>query len=156
MLKKIKLKNSTILLIGILIIFIGIFIGFSEYFIERKSKAYSDMNILLYENELPQNIGENIDIIGIPIDTKVNLQEINHDGYKTVIKSGDETLADGDTYEFTITDSKEVTVHNIPGVELPETGGSGIQNYLILGLFLIIGSLSYGYKYYFGLKEGGR
>lgn len=63
MLKKIKLKNSTILLIGILIIFIGIFIGFSEYFIERKSKAYSDMNILLYENELPQNIGENIDII---------------------------------------------------------------------------------------------
>lgn len=100
--------------------------------------------------------GEDIDIIGIPIDTKVNLQEINHDGYKTVIKSGDETLADGDTYEFTITDSKEVTVHNIPGVELPETGGSGIQNYLILGLFLIIVSLSCGYKYYFGLKEGGR
>lgn len=40
----------------------GICIGLSEYFVERKSKAYSDMNILLYENELPQNIEENIDI----------------------------------------------------------------------------------------------
>ena len=62
MLRKIKFKNSTILFIGILIILMGICIGLSEYFVERKSKAYSDMNILLYENELPQNIEENIDI----------------------------------------------------------------------------------------------
>lgn len=62
MLKKIKFKNSTILLIGIVIILIGIFIGLYEYFDERKSKAYSDMNILLYENELPQNIEESVDI----------------------------------------------------------------------------------------------
>ena len=54
--KKIELKNSSILLIGIILIGIGICIGFIEYFGQRKEKVYSDMNILLYENETPQNI----------------------------------------------------------------------------------------------------
>ena len=58
MLKKIKLKNSTILFIGIIIISIGVCIGFYEYFIERKNKVFSNMNIMLYENEQPQNIIE--------------------------------------------------------------------------------------------------
>ena len=56
MLKEIKLKNSTILLIGILLITIGVCIGFIEYFNERRNKVYSEMNILLYENEIPSNI----------------------------------------------------------------------------------------------------
>lgn len=56
MLKKQKLNNSTILLIGIITILIGISIGFYEYFIERKNKTFSDMNILLFENEQPENI----------------------------------------------------------------------------------------------------
>ena len=56
MLKKIKLKNSTILLIGIILIVLGISIGFVEYFSERKNKTYSDMNILLYESEQPNNV----------------------------------------------------------------------------------------------------
>ena len=56
MLKKIKLQNSTILLIGIIIVFIGVCFGFYEYFIERKNKTFSDMNIMLYEREQPQNI----------------------------------------------------------------------------------------------------
>ena len=56
MLKKIELKNSSILLIGIILIGIGICIGFIEYFGQRKDKIYSDMNILLFENENPQNI----------------------------------------------------------------------------------------------------
>jgi LPXTG-site transpeptidase (sortase) family protein len=59
MLKKIKIKNSTILLIGIIIITLGICIGFYEYFIERKNKAFSNMNIILYESEQPQNITSN-------------------------------------------------------------------------------------------------
>ena len=58
MLKKIKLNNSTILLIGLILIFIGISIGFIEYFNQRKNKVYSDMNVLLYESETPQNIGK--------------------------------------------------------------------------------------------------
>lgn len=56
MLKKIKFKNSSILLIGIILICVGISIGFIEYFNQRKEKVYSTMNILLFENEEPQNV----------------------------------------------------------------------------------------------------
>lgn len=56
MLKKVKFKNSTILLIGIIIISIGICIGMYEYFVERKNKTFSNMNIMLYESEQPQTI----------------------------------------------------------------------------------------------------
>lgn len=56
MLKRIELKNSTILFIGILLIVLGISIGFIEYFNQRKDKIYSDMNILLYESEIPDRI----------------------------------------------------------------------------------------------------
>lgn len=59
MLKKIKLKNSTILLIGLIVLITGVYIGFIEYFQQRKDEIYSDMNILLYENEIPKNIQEN-------------------------------------------------------------------------------------------------
>lgn len=57
--KKIKLKNSTILLIGIVIIAMGVVIGLYDYFVERKNKTFSEMNIMLYESEQPQNIIEN-------------------------------------------------------------------------------------------------
>ena len=56
MLKKIKLNNSTILLIGIILILLGVSIGFVEYFNQRKNKIYSDMNVLMYESEIPENI----------------------------------------------------------------------------------------------------
>ena len=55
MLKKIKLQNSTIIIIGIIIIVIGFMLGFYEYFEERKNKTFSEMNILLYETEIPEN-----------------------------------------------------------------------------------------------------
>ena len=56
MLKKVKLSNSTIILTGILIIGIGICIGFYEYFEERKNKTFSEMNLMLYDNETPESI----------------------------------------------------------------------------------------------------
>lgn len=56
MLKKIKLNNSTILLIGIIFVVVGVCIGFYEIFSERRNKIFSDMNILLYESEIPSNI----------------------------------------------------------------------------------------------------
>ena len=61
--KKVKLKNSTVFFIGFLIILIGITMGFYQYFVEKKNKAFLDMNILLYENEMPENVDEveNID-----------------------------------------------------------------------------------------------
>ena len=56
MLKNIKLKNSTISLIGIIVICLGICIGLCDYFIERKNKTFNNMNIILYETDQPQNI----------------------------------------------------------------------------------------------------
>lgn len=56
MLKKIRLNNSTILLIGIIFVVVGVWIGFYEIFSERRNKIFSDMNILLYESEIPSNI----------------------------------------------------------------------------------------------------
>lgn len=56
MLKKLKLKNSTILLIGVIIIIIGVGFALFEYFGEKKNKVFSEMNIMLYESELPENI----------------------------------------------------------------------------------------------------
>ncbi len=61
MLREIKLKNSTILLIGIILIVIGIAFGLYEYFYERKNNAFSEMNILLYENEKPKSIEKSND-----------------------------------------------------------------------------------------------
>lgn len=58
MLKKIKLKNSTLILIGTIILTLGICIGLYEYFEERKNKTFSNMNITLFEKEQPKNIIE--------------------------------------------------------------------------------------------------
>lgn len=86
---------------------------------------------------------ENIILKDIPINTVVNIKEINHDGYNTVIKSGDITLSETDNYEFIMDSDKEITVHNIPGVMLPETGGNGISFNIFFGLILIL----FSYKY---------
>lgn len=61
MLKKIKLKNSTILLIGILIVCSGIILGCFEYFLDKKNRAFSEMNVMLYESEMPENIDSDED-----------------------------------------------------------------------------------------------
>ena len=59
MLRKIKIKNSTILFSGIIIFLIGIGLIFFEYFEEKKDKAFSEKSIMLYESEIPENIEEN-------------------------------------------------------------------------------------------------
>lgn len=51
-----KLKSSTILFIGIIFICIGIFLACLNYFESKKNKAFSSMNILLYESEIPKEI----------------------------------------------------------------------------------------------------
>ena len=56
MLKRRKLKNSTIIFIGIIIILIGVVIIASNYLVSKKYKVFSDMSILLYESETPKNI----------------------------------------------------------------------------------------------------
>ena len=99
--------------------------------------------------------GESIILNDIPINTIVNISEVNHDGYSVVYKSGDIMLSETDTYEFTMDSDKNITVYNIPGIILPETGGSGILLYLIIGMFFVLISIIYGYNYFLKLKEGG-
>lgn len=103
MLKKIKLQNSTILLVGIIIISIGICIGFYEYFIERKNKTFSEMNIMLYENEQPKNI----------IDEEIG-EELNSSNED--INQTNENNSDGES-------NKQDAVPNYLGViEIPKIG----------------------------------
>lgn len=97
---------------------------------------------------------ESIIIKDIPIDTVVTLEEVVHDGYQAIMKSGDIVLVNGDKYEFAMDSDKDITVYNVPGVVLPETGGIGDGWYLILGSCLIIGAIKYGYSHIFKLKEG--
>ena len=54
--KKIKLKNSTLLLIGLLLIISGVVLGSLDYLKSKKDKAFSEMNILLYQSETPGTI----------------------------------------------------------------------------------------------------
>lgn len=56
--KKIKLQNSTILIIGIIIVLIGVFIGLYDFIDDKKNKLYSEMNVDLFENEQPEIIEE--------------------------------------------------------------------------------------------------
>ena len=97
---------------------------------------------------------ESIIINSIPINTIINLEEVKHDGYQTIIKSGDIELSNSDTYEFILDSDKDITVHNIPGVMLPETGGIAVW-FNLIGIFLIFISVGYAYKYLFNMKEGG-
>lgn len=91
----------------------------------------------------------------IPVDTNVTLEETMHDGYNTVIKSGEIVLANDDTYSFAMDTSKDITVYNIPGAVLPETGGSGIGMYLIVGFGLMIASLVGYFRYLPYLRKEG-
>ena len=99
---------------------------------------------------------ENITINDIPINSKVYLEEISHNGYTVVMKSGDVTLSENEYYEFIMDGDKNIIIYNIPGVILPETGGIGILPYIIIGIIIIIfTSFIILYNYTFKLKEGG-
>ena len=97
---------------------------------------------------------ETVTIKDIPINTIVTLKETKHDGYQTVIKSGDTILSNSDTYEFILDSSKDITIYNTPGIILPDTGGIGIMHYLIIGITLITISLRPIIRYISKLKEG--
>ena len=97
---------------------------------------------------------EVIIIKNIPLDTKIKLEEIFYDGYNPVIKSGEVILANGNNYEFIMDKNQDITVHNIPGVLLPETGGIGIWPYILLGLTLIFISVKYTCTYLYKWKVG--
>ena len=49
-----KIKNSTLLFVGLLIFIFGIYLGAQEYFVQKKDKVYTDMSLLLYKSETPE------------------------------------------------------------------------------------------------------
>ena len=77
-----KLKNSTLLFIGMLILCSGVFLGSYEYFREKKDKVFSDMNILLYESEMPERIDDDVTPAPTPEPSNPDIeqpQERNYD-----------------------------------------------------------------------------
>ena len=75
--KKIKLNSNLLLFIGLVFIILGLFILSSEYFQSKKDKAFAKMNIMLYENEMPENIIEPVDEtedIENPLDDESNVE----------------------------------------------------------------------------------
>lgn len=81
MLKKIKLKNSSLLLIGGIIVLSGIFIGCFEYFEEKKENVFSSMNIKLFEKEQPEVI---VDVI--ETEKKEEIQDVELNKYLGVLE----------------------------------------------------------------------
>lgn len=51
-----KLKNSTTLFLGVLLILAGIFTISFEYLQSKRDKVFSEMNIMLYQEQMPQNV----------------------------------------------------------------------------------------------------
>ena len=49
-----KIKDSTLLFIGLILLLIGVYLGTNEYFKQKKAKVFTDMNLLLYESETPE------------------------------------------------------------------------------------------------------
>ena len=51
-----KPRTSTVLLFSLVLFVFGIFLISFNYLVAKKEKIYSTMNLLLYEDEIPQNI----------------------------------------------------------------------------------------------------
>ncbi len=49
-----KIKNSTLLFVGLIIFISGIYLGTNEYFKQKKEKVFTDMNLLLFKSETPE------------------------------------------------------------------------------------------------------
>lgn len=51
-----KPRTSTVLLFSLILFIFGLFLISYNYFVTKKEKIYSSMNLLLYEDEMPKNI----------------------------------------------------------------------------------------------------
>lgn len=89
---------------------------------------------------------ESITISNIPINTNVYLEELTTDGYTVVIKSEEILLSNNELYEFNMDADKNITVHNTPGITLPETGGITKELYILFGLSIICILIKIKYK----------
>ena len=49
-----KIKNSTLLFVGLIVFMLGIYLGTHEYFKQKKEKVFTDMNLMLFKSETPE------------------------------------------------------------------------------------------------------
>ena len=52
-------KTSTVLLFSIIVFILGLYLISYNYLVSKKEKIYSKMNLLLYEDEIPERIDDN-------------------------------------------------------------------------------------------------
>ena len=52
-------KTSTVLLFSIIVFILGLYLISYNYLVAKKEKIYSKMNLLLYEDEIPERIDDN-------------------------------------------------------------------------------------------------
>lgn len=88
---------------------------------------------------------QNITVAGLPINSVIDIQEHNHEGYHASMKAiegaTEVPLVQGDSYTVNmITENKDIKVYNTPGVVLPETGGIGTLIYIVVGLSMVLAS----------------
>ena len=88
---------------------------------------------------------QSVVIDGILYGTLVTVAETGHEGYITLIKEGNMTLAYSDICSITLTAAREITFVNNAGVVLPETGGTGPFVYASGGLSIMVFVLLFGF-----------
>ena len=113
----------------------------SNYSVQAETEAKDDDEETTKDEETAQEII----VAELPINSVIDIKELNHDGYHASIKAIEGTtevpLVQGDSYTINmITENKDIKVYNTPGVELPETGGIGTLIYIVVGLSMVLAS----------------
>lgn len=92
------------------------------------------------EEELTLKNGDSETVRDIPFGSSVTIHEPSHNGYNALIKNtGGEVLSGVDNYTIeNLVENRDITVVNVPGVELPETGGVGELVYALSGVGLTL------------------
>lgn len=97
--------------------------------------------------------GENVVIEGIPTGAKINIEEINSEGFTTYMKENDIYVSNKAKGEITLNANRNITVYNVVSVLLPETGGIGTIIVMLTGLILMLIPFVYKFITYLRIKS---
>jgi hypothetical protein len=111
-------------------------------------KVDANGNSVTHEERFTLKHGE-VQTFVVPVDTKITVQEIKHDGYYVQAhvqgEGGDAPYTDTITVTPDKTPGNEnptkVIFYNTAGAELPDSGGYGTQFHTLLGLLLTLGAI---------------
>ena len=101
--------------------------------------------IVLHQNET-------VTISGIPAGTYYRVTELSHEGYQTTVNGSEGYIVSG---KIESGGTKPAAFVNTPAYELPQTGGSGTDWYMIGGLLLMAAAaVLLLYRYFKDRREG--